>query len=210
MEPTASLSTRKWRRRCVGLAITWLAATILLAFPVIRSCLVLPLYVHQPNAAGDAAYVMADGHAYWERLHAASDLYNRRQVSRIMILAEDEPAGFNFTSGQVDTRVQRAMDHLEHFGVPRASVDTIPVDSSTTFGSLSEARGVARLHPNLKRIVVVTSAPHTRRSRLCFQRTLPTTVSVQVYSASIPQDSAELAAPIWMEYIKLVVYFFLA
>ena len=200
----------KWKTRCACLVTVWLATTILMSIPLVRGLVSYPLYVHELEATGEAAYVMADGHAYWERLRAASDLYNRKQVGTIMILDESEPAGFNFGRNQLDTHVQRAIDHLELFGVPRDCVESIPVNNSTVFGSLNEAHGVAELHPELKRIVVVTSAPHTRRSLLCFKRSLPASVNVQVYSASVPKDSAEITAPIWMEYAKVVVYFFLA
>ena len=187
-----------------------LGSMLLMAFPTVRGLVVYPLFVHQPDATGEVAYVMADGHAYWERLRAASDLYNRKQVDRILILAESEPAGFNFQRNRLDTRVERAIDHLRLFGVPEDHVESIPVNTSTFFGSLNEAHGIAKANPDLKQLVIVTSAPHTRRSLLAFERTMPKTVNIQIYSASVPKDSAEITAPIWLEYAKLVVYFFVA
>lgn len=200
----------KWKRRFLILAALWLASAILMSIPVVRALAIQPLYVHHPDSSGDIAYVMADGHAYWERLRAASDLYHENQVQRVLILDEHEAAGFNFGRNQVDSRVQRAIDHLELFGVPNDKVESIPINTSTPFSSLNEALGLKEHYPNLKRIVVVTSAPHTRRSLLCFRRTLTDMASVQVYSASRPVDSAELSAPIWMEYAKLLVYSFVA
>ena len=200
----------KWKRRCIFVALAWISSVLLLSIPAVRGVIIQPLYLHHADAAGDAAYVMADGHAYWERLRAASKLYNQNRVSKILILHEIDSAGFNYRRKQVDVRVQRAIDHLELFGVPNNDVGTIPTNTSTPFGSLSEARGLKEHYPELKRLVVVTSAPHTRRSYLCFKRTLPESVDVQVYSASRPAHSAELSAPIWLEYTKLLVYYFIA
>jgi hypothetical protein len=210
LNPTAMTSITRWKQRCFLLAIAWLTSIVLMSIPAVRAIAIQPLCIHHPDAAGEVAYVMADGHAYWERLRAASDLYNEKQVARVMILDESEPAGFNYHKSEVDSRAQRAIDHLELFGVPNDRVSSIPINTETSFGSLNEARGFKKHYPELKRLVVVTSAPHTRRSLLCFQRTLPKSTNVQIYSASPPVDSAELTAPIWMEYAKLLVYYFVA
>ncbi len=200
---------RVWKRRCCWLVVVWILSTVLMSIPFVRGLVALPLYVHHPDATGQAAYVMADGHAYWERLRAASDLFHRKQVAQIIILDEAEPAGFNFEREQIDTRTQRAIDYLALFGVPNECVETIPIQSSA-FGSLSEARGFAKQYPGINRVVVVTSAPHTRRSLLSFRRSLSDSVSVEVYSASSPANSAEISVPLWQEYAKLIVYFFVA
>ena len=59
-------------------------------------------------------------------------------------------------------------------------------------------------------IVVVTSAPHTRRSLLCFRRSFPGEVDVEVFSATDLSNSDEITSPIWMEYLKLAIYYFCA
>ncbi len=207
---SATGRTDKWKRRCFLLVWVWLSVTLLMSIPSVRGIVSYPLYVHDEDARGDIAYVMADGHASWERLRIASDLYHRKRVPRILLLEENQPAGFNFKRGELDTRTQRAIDYLALHGVPRDCISLIQADASTALGSLSEARGLARQETGIKRLVVVTSAPHTRRSRLCFQRAFPGGVSVQVYSASAPADSAEINSPIWLEYAKLVAYFFIA
>tara|TARA_R110002073_G_scaffold315639_2_gene488292 strand:+ start:1492 stop:2124 length:633 start_codon:yes stop_codon:yes gene_type:complete len=200
----------KWRRRFLWLLAAWGLSSFLLSFSSVRGIVAMPLYVHDSNASGEAAYVMADGYAYWERLRAASDLYHMKRVKRIMILDEREDGGFNFVRRSSDTRVQRAIDYLVMHGVPAEKVTKIPAEVEPALGSLSESRVVARVEPGLTRLVVVTSAPHTRRSRLCFERSMPAEVQVQVYAASAPSESSEVDAPIWIEYVKLVIYYFVA
>lgn len=176
-----------------------------------RAILVWPLYVHHEHAAGQKAYVMADGHAYPERLRAAADLYHMHRVQEIFILDERAPSHYNFVKQKMSTQVENAIGFLEHLGVPRKAIQFIEEPQGHWLSSLAEAQSMsAHLQDNADRLVIVTSAPHTRRSLLCFQRSMPAKVVVQVYSASGPLDSAELYAPIWQEYVKLAVYFFAA
>ncbi|TWU39724.1 YdcF family protein [Novipirellula artificiosorum] len=206
LAPNFSRRRSRWRRRFFIVIGVWLLSTFLLSFHSIRGLVAYPLLVHDPDATGDAAYVMADGYAYWERLHAASDLFHMGKVPRLILLDESEPAGYNFVQQRLETRLQRAIAYLEWLGVPAEKVSTVSAKNSM-FGSLSEARAVAEQESSLKSIVVVTSAPHTRRSRLCFQRAFSPQIDVQVYSASVASEGAEIDAPIWIEYAKLFVYF---
>lgn len=205
-----SLLIGRWQRLCFFLLGAWLLSSILLSFSNIRGALAYPLFVHEADASGDAAYVMADGYASWERLRAASDLYHLKRVPRIIVLDQRESAGYNFIHRRSETHVDRVIDYLALHGVPGDKISKVSVSGPAIFGSLSEARAVARDEKQVKRWVVVTSAPHTRRSGLSFRRSLPDDVRVQVYSATAPMDSAEIHLPIWLEYIKLVVYFFIA
>lgn len=190
--------------------VGWIASLILLAIPEVRSVFAQPLCVHEPDATGEVAYVMAGGKPYYERLRAASGLFHTKRVSRIIILDERWPAGYSHQKRRTITRVERAVDYLAFHGVPAEKIDRVPPESEPLFGSLSEARSIAANYPNLSEIVVVTSAPHTRRSRLCFQRTLPAGTEIHVYAASTPLGSGELWHPIWVEYVKMAVYFVVA
>lgn len=87
---------RNWKRIFVVTLALWISSTVALSFPLIRGIVAYPLYVSDGDAKGEAAYVMADGVAYWERLYAASDLYHFRQISRIVILEEDQTSRHSF------------------------------------------------------------------------------------------------------------------
>ena len=193
----------------------WLliAITILVVLPSfkpIRGILTIPLYISDDSASGEAAYVMADGHAYWGRLNGAADLYHMRRVEKILIPHEETISLFNFVKQRNDQLFERAIDYLVWKGVPKDDIETIPVNPLSRLSSLSEAQQVAKHKPNLDSIVVVTSAPHTRRSLLCFQRTVPKDWEVSVYADSPPEESRELFEPLWIEYVKMIVYLFAA
>lgn len=193
----------------IGLSIA--TFTVLTSIAPVRALLSYPLYVNETDAEGDAAYVMADGYAFWKRLHAASDLYNMKRVPAIYLLVEQDSVGYNFVDGRSETRTERGVRYLQWHGVPKSAIHFIEVPGPQAFGSLSEARAFADLEiPNLSRMVVVTSAPHTRRSKLCFERSMPPDVRVQCYAASELSSSVELYEPIWLEYLKLLVYSFVA
>ena len=198
-----------WKRRFVLLGCCWAIVTFALSFSAARAILAYPLCLHDKDASAEKAYVMADGGAYWERLRAASDLYHQNQVQQIVILEEERIDGFDFVSSSLESRRARAISYLGWLGVPEESISSVPVNNSTWLGSLSEARGIAEQFPELTSIVVVTSAAHTRRSKLSFQRAMPN-ATIQVYAASDPHHSIEIHCPLWMEYCKLVLYFFVA
>jgi uncharacterized SAM-binding protein YcdF (DUF218 family) len=200
-----------WRQRFYLVVAAWLLSTLLMSFPTVRAVVAYPLYVNDEQASGEVAYVMADGEAYWERLRAASDLYHWHRIKKIAILEETRTSGYNFVRKKSDTRLERAVDYLALYGVPSESVSSVPANESAIFGSMSEAQGFAAQFPEVKQVVVVTSAPHTRRSLLCFQRSFKKKgVKIQVYSASKPEDSTELNGSLWVEYVKLAVYLFVA
>ncbi|TWT54652.1 hypothetical protein Pla22_23020 [Rubripirellula amarantea] len=179
-----------------------------MSFAQIRGWMIMPLYVHDHQAEGEVAYVMADGIAVWERLHAAADLYHLKRVDDIYLLDEQQMSTYNFVRGQNDSRVQREIDFLGLHGVPTEHIHTVrPVDGDW-LSSRSEAVGLQRALPGVTKLVVVTSAPHTRRCRLCFDRVFKDEANVSVCAATSSADSAETHFPIWIEYGKLIVYWF--
>ncbi|QDV26855.1 YdcF family protein [Aureliella helgolandensis] len=200
-----------WLRKSAYLFAAWVCLVGLPSFPIVRACLTLPLYCHNPGARGDTAYVMADGYAYLERLRAAADLYHMHRVKEIYLLNETRSHGYNFVLERSQSTSESASNYLKYLGVPPDSVHLVDADASPLMGSLNEAQAFAANTQDLTgRVVVVTSAPHTRRSLLCFQRSLPAERPVTIYSASLPEDSAELNGPIWQEYLKLLIYYCVA
>jgi uncharacterized SAM-binding protein YcdF (DUF218 family) len=153
---------------------------------------------------------MSAGASYSERLYAASDLFHMGKVKRIVIQRNDMRSRFNFLKNRSETASQRSISYLESLGVPANVVSTVTTDPAPLLGSWSEAQGFARKFKPTDRVVVVTSAAHTRRSLLCFQRALPKSSQVYVYSASPPEYSGELFHPIWLEYGKLGLYWIMA
>jgi uncharacterized SAM-binding protein YcdF (DUF218 family) len=62
------------------------------------------------------------------------------------------------------------------------------------------------LPPDIKKLVLVSSAPHMRRSLLAFRRVLPPDLSIVSSPASSFGTSYEYFYPLRIEYLKLAVY----
>ncbi len=207
-----SPKSNPWKRRFFALAIAWALTTFLLSFSPVRAFVAAPLIVHDDDAAGEVAYVMADGPASWERLRAASDLYHWERVKRIIVLNEQEGSGYNFVLRRTETRAERVTDYLKLYGVPAEAITTIDEGNQSMFGSLNEARLFAAQEKDVESLVVVTSPVHTRRSVMSFRRSLPERVNITSYAAGEGEasHSAEIHSPIWIEYAKWIVYWFVA
>ena len=199
-----------WKRRFYLVSLFWVSWFVFCSWPVTRAVLIVPLCKHDDGAKGEIAYVMAGGPSYWERLRAASDLYHLEKVSSIVILNETTTAGYHFQEQRSLTKVELANRYLISFGVPENKILRISLQTEPWFGTLGEAEAVAKQFADARSLVVVTSAPHTRRSWLAFRRAFAPSVSVAVFSASDAVESDELYSPIWLEYTKLFVYFFIA
>jgi len=186
--------------------------SILLSFAPVRAFVAAPLIIHHEGASGEVAYVMADGPATWERLRAASALYHWVRVEKIYVLNELQGAGYDFVLRRTQPRVERVTKYLMLYGVPEEAITTIDNKKLSGFGSLNEARSFAAQVKDFESLVIVTSPGHTRRSLLSFRRSLPVGAKIQSYSAggSDATHSAEIHWPLWIEYVKLGVYWFVA
>jgi uncharacterized SAM-binding protein YcdF (DUF218 family) len=195
-------------RRFVRAGIVAAIAALLLAVPYVRpvrDALAAPLVVSDDDARGDVAYVMSAGAALYERLRDASDLYHMGRIPRILLMDVPRDYGTFYPAGRNWTATEWAVGYLEWLGVPRDRVIVLPA-ARGWLGSLQEARLVAAHLDGARRVVVVTSAPHTRRSLLAFRRTLPPDVEVTVHAATSFDDTEEYFRPLLLEYVKLLVY----
>ncbi|MDA9778873.1 YdcF family protein [Rubripirellula sp.] len=203
-------ATSRYLRKTIFILICALLLCFLSSFRQPRTWFAHPLYMHEPSAKAPVAYVMSGGPASFERLLAASDLYHSKQILKVAILEETQHSTYNYAKHQSENRTERCIAYLEMRGVPREKIMIVPEFPLSRFGSLREARCVARQLPNEESLVVITSAAHTRRTYLAFKRSMPQNTHVMVHAASSLLDSDEIFSPIWLEYAKLLTYFLIA
>lgn len=201
---------RGWRRAFLFILMLWAGSTILLSTTWFRAWVSYPLHVSNMQSNADIAYVMSDGHAYWNRLCAASDLYHTGKINDIAIQENPTSSRYDFVLRRSQTVSQRSIRYLESLGVPQDRIVTVPATKASLLSSWSEAQAFAEAFPETTNVVVVTSSPHTRRSLLCFERAMPSSCRVSVLADSLPEEGAELFSPIWLEYAKLAIYWFSA
>jgi hypothetical protein len=201
------------RHRVLGWVLAaYLVFSVAPGITPVRHVLSWPLIVHDADATGDAAYVMAGGLASEERLRAAADLYHMGRVPQIYVLADDARSYYSFADRKPFTRTEWTRSYLRWLGVPADRLHVIPDDPNARLGSLHEGDlARAALPAEVHRLVVVTSPVHTRRSGLTFRRRLASRgMAVTTYAAIDFSLSAEAFAPLWLEYLKLAVYVVIA
>jgi uncharacterized SAM-binding protein YcdF (DUF218 family) len=187
-------------------AVAWVVFVGVPSIPAVRRVLAAPLVVSDPSARGDACYVLASGDALLERLAAAADLYSMHRVPTIIFQRSDEASSYNFVAAASWTQTDWALDFLTHRGVPRDRI-VVVAPAKGLLGTLAEARNIKQVLPaSVRTLVVVSSAPHMRRSMLAFRRILAADVVLVPYAATDFSAGAELWRPIWLEYLKLGVY----
>jgi uncharacterized SAM-binding protein YcdF (DUF218 family) len=166
--------------------------------------------VHEQNARDNACYVLAGGKAIQERLDAAADLVRMGRISKIILMRDNTLSRFSLKINTHITKSQWAMAYLAWRGVSPDKISWVR-QTDGFFGTLTEAKAVAKILPrDLKRLVVISSAPHMCRALLAFKRSLPADVIVVPYAATSFENSYEMHHPIWIEYLKLLVYFIIA
>jgi uncharacterized SAM-binding protein YcdF (DUF218 family) len=203
-------NSRKTIKIVLLLTVSWFVFVVLPSSVTVRSWLAAPLVVHDSGASGDACYVLAGGNSIWERLTAGADLIHLQRVPVLHIMRNNTTHPYSFKAQASWTGTQWELDFLVGRGVPRDKV-VILDQPDGFFGTLKEAKNVATLLPrDVKKLVVVSSPAHMRRTVLAFRRSLPADVTVVPYAATTFEQSAEMYYPIWIEYLKLLVYYVVA
>lgn len=184
-----------------------MALTALGEVDTTRRWLAAPLVDHDAGAHAPLAYVLAGGAGVDERLRAVARLFAEERVQRVILVRDASWGRWHFGSETWLQRFEWSVAYLGWLGVPSDRVDLLKVPEGGGLGTLAEARAVAaHLPEEVQRLVVITSAAHTRRARLAFQRVIGDRAEVLAYAATRFHHSVEAWAPLWREYAKLLVY----
>ena len=178
---------------------------------MVRSFLAAPLIINDENASGEAAYILAGGNAFWERLSAGADLYHMGRVPKLIFIRDTSKSAYNFIEQRNWSPTEWATDFLVWRGIPPEKILVLDMNERALFGTLSEARFIAKSFPyEIKQLVIVTSPGHTRRSLHAFKRSVSSLMKVVPYSGNSFRTSMEMWEPLWLEYLKLLVYMIIA
>ncbi len=196
----------RWGVRGLWVLGVWIVLVILPSVPAVRIALSSPLLVDDGDARGTFAYVLAAGEPYEvERLRAAADLYHQHRASRVLLPVDPTPSHFNYAVGYGLHADEWSRAWLGFYGVPEADI-TMVEHADGALDTLAEAQGVRQVLGDIPGDLVLVSSPfHVRRARLAFERTMPGR-TIRVFPANRPRNSPELFLPLWLEYLKLAVY----
>ncbi len=205
----------RWPKATIALGTLLAGAALLWCAHAYRGVLLpIParfLVVRDVLEPADIIYVL-NGEPNLRPFHAA-DLYRKGLAPRVVIArAGDSPMvklGLQLNATDMNTSV------LKKLGVPESSIVELksPGGVASTFDEARLLRSYVREHL-LRRVIVVTSAFHTRRARWIVRRVLRDT-PVQVAMAPV-EDSKYSASNWWTledgqiavhdEYVKLLWY----
>ena len=128
----------RWRL-CIALIVILIASEI----PFVRVWIARPLVVGSESASGDAAYVLAGGSAFRERLAAAADLVLMHRVPRILLMRQTEQGAFSFKANKNRTATEWGVDYLQWRGVSLDAIQLFDDRKLSWMGTLDEARSLA-------------------------------------------------------------------
>jgi uncharacterized SAM-binding protein YcdF (DUF218 family) len=128
------------------------------------------LIVEKPLEKTDAILVLGGSHTYLERTQKAAELYKKGTAAKIYLTDDGEQSGWSPGEQRNPWFVELAQKSLIANGVPAESIEIL---SPKVSGTIDEARLLAEKagSANLKSILIVTSAYHTRRALATFERT---------------------------------------
>lgn len=129
------------------------------------------LIVEKPLAQADAIMILGGSSSYIERTQKAVELYKQGVAPRILLSNDGSRAGWSRIEERNPYFVELARKNLIEQGV---APDAIEILSEPTSGTIDEAR-VLRVklgETGWKKILIVTSAYHTRRAFWTFEKVL--------------------------------------
>lgn len=129
------------------------------------------LIVERPLERADTILVLAGSSVYIERTDRAAEIYKTGVAPKILLTDDGTRGGWSQTEQRNPPFVESARKNLISQGVPAESIETIKPNGSGTIYEAQIFRETAR-RENLKTVLLVTSAYHTRRALRTFEREL--------------------------------------
>jgi uncharacterized SAM-binding protein YcdF (DUF218 family) len=151
----------KVKRRRLVLLIALLSAAVL--WPIVAWAGARLLIVKSDLASADAIVVMSGSSTYLERADWAAQLYREGRAPLIILTNDSLIAGWDGKEERNPYFYELAARALQQRGVPASKIQVV---SDIALGTYEESLGVrdyATAH-QLKRLLIITSAYHTRRT----------------------------------------------
>jgi len=154
-------SQEKAKRRRLALLIALLTAAVV--WPTIAWAGARLLIVRSELVSADAIVVMSGSATYRERAAWAARLYREGRAPIVILTNDSLKSGWDNKEQRNPYFYELAARELQQQGVPEAKIQVV---SGIALGTYEESLGVrdyASAH-QLKRLLIVTSAYHTRRT----------------------------------------------
>lgn len=156
---------KKFRRILIYFLVV-LAAWLLLAPRLAKR-----LAIEKPLPQADVILVLSGAATYIERTQKAAELYKKGVAPRVLLTNDGMRAGWSPSEERNPHFVELARRSLIAQGVAPEAIEILP---ETMTGTIYEARNLRRKleETGWTRILIVTSAYHTRRALWTFEKVL--------------------------------------
>jgi uncharacterized SAM-binding protein YcdF (DUF218 family) len=200
----------KRRRRWGRGALALLAAWPLVAWGAARA-LVVEVDVAQP----EAIVVLSGASDYAERTRAAAGLFAAGRAPQIILTNDGEPGGWSSAEQRNPFFSELAAAELVRAGVPAERIEFVAPAVSNTYDEARAVRDYAAAR-NMRALLVVTSAYHSRRAEWAWRRVFSGS-GIDFGMTTAPVEGASPAPSLWWlraqgwravaaEYPKLIYY----
>lgn len=141
---------------------------LLVIWALVAPFLAKNLIVEKPLEKADAILVLAGAHTYVERTQKAAELFKAGAAPRVYLTDDGEKAGWSSAEQRNPPFVELARASLIAQGVAPENIEILEPQVT---GTIYEARILSEKAKaaNLKSLLIVTSAYHTRRALATFQ-----------------------------------------
>ena len=157
---TAQARERAKRRRRILLVVV---LCLMVLWPLVTWVGAQLLIVKSDLATADAIVVMSGSATYRERADWAARLYREGRAPLVILTNDSLKSGWDKKEERNPYFYELAARELQRLGVPESKIQVVPDIALGTYEESLSVRDYASAH-QLKRLLVVTSAYHTRRT----------------------------------------------
>jgi uncharacterized SAM-binding protein YcdF (DUF218 family) len=127
------------------------------------------LIIEKPFDNADSILVLAGSSAYQERTEKAAQLFQQGIAPRILLTDDGERGAWSVREQRNMPYVELARKNLISYGIPADKIETLNPQVSGTIDEADALMKKARAE-NLQKVLLVTSAYHTRRTLRTFEK----------------------------------------
>lgn len=168
----------------------------------------------QPDR-GDVILLLSGSSSIHERTHYAASLYFQHRAPKILLTNDNQRGGWSSADQRNLYSYETAGRELQQLGVPLRDIEVIGPIVTSTYDEATVARQFAA-EKNIKSVVVVTSAYHSRRALSTFRSVFEGSGITIGLTAAPPGWQTPTPATWWLfprgwqlvagEYLKMFFY----
>lgn len=181
---------KKWLVLTLVVAVAWL-----LAWLAARA-----LIVESPLPHADVIVIMSGSAVVNERAELAAQLYKSGRAPAIILTNDNQQSSWSSAEQRNPFYYERALALLTAAGVPRGAITVLPQPVSGTYEEVTLVRDYAQ-QQQLKSILVVTSAYHSRRT-LWTLRQIFANSNISVGLVTVPPGIQSPSPSTWWLHIR--------